>query len=391
VIDAPGIVGGILAAFGNGALALPLLALWLAWRGKAFSRRSVERRYDDGGRYVLFVSAATLLIALVVNIPTRLILELRYLIAVLPAFAAVGGIGLMRLGVYRAPVLACWVIAGVIAAFTPAYIDAYTDPRMKPPPMQQIIPRILAQAQPRDALMWALPDHIFHMWHQFSLEYYTLGTPFDCNREAGYRGEMVNCRMLNSFPEEAESSTLDFARAWMSAIPSTPRIWIVSPTTPIPRAIVPFTRVVADAGYIQCTPEIVEGYSVALWTAIGVDAYFVLPDDGRVYVRQVEDPRLVDSGLTLRLFVQSDVPILEPYSISVQVFDAAGNFVRGTDRSLTELPRSCAAFTVAGDFAPGEYIVRAVVYAWATGEIYPAQDANGQPLEQVEIGRISVP
>lgn len=123
---------------------------------------------------------------------------------------------------------------------------------------------------------------------------------------------------------------------------------------------------------------------------------FRLPDDAVIEFTPYAPPTIGPDG-HLHVSVTWDFPDPDitaalpiAYSVGVHIETAAGTFVQGVDSGITAHDGGCAHHVLpVNGLPPGDYVVRATIYRWETGErlpsITPAPDG-----ERPEIGSFTV-
>ncbi|MBC7809921.1 MAG: glycosyltransferase family 39 protein, partial [Burkholderiales bacterium] len=176
-LSAGEVLTGLVAAFGNGSVALLAFVMAFALGAKG---RSVR---------LLWLWLIVVLVGgLLVNEALRILTEVRYLLALWPALALLFGVGIQQLAVVgalrEAPlrriniaalILVLWLAAGVWNSLDPAFGDNTRKGAFTDLPLRELRATLAERAQADDAIVLERPDHVWALQPVF--DYYTHGLP----------------------------------------------------------------------------------------------------------------------------------------------------------------------------------------------------------------------
>jgi hypothetical protein len=327
--------------------------------------------------------------------------RLRYLITIWPLLALLVGIAVVHLWdlakanraarvLLSTAALGLWVGVNLTTSLTEA-LDADLDSGTTYMfPMHLVEPELRALAQPQDAVILYVPDGLasaVYWRHQDIRDFYFGDYPEKpiVTTTAYYEGEAAQER----------ESRLNFSQGRQ-------RVWVASMPDQPSASLSEFEAALGEI-YAMCQPPAISQPSVRLDQYAPSPACCLSEASSRVSLAQYGDGiRLAalgqlpdDVGASLPVWMlwalDADVPPHE-YSVSLQVLDADGNKVGQADYGLEPLAYTCQQTNVqVGDLPPGEYQLRATVYAWTTGERLPGLvTGTGEQGDLLPIGAFRI-
>ncbi|MCA9902494.1 MAG: glycosyltransferase family 39 protein [Anaerolineae bacterium] len=350
--DALDLLARLVSRFSNQSLALAVFIGWFALRR---------------GRLAWFVFIVGFALAIVVNTLFGFISDVHYLLALFPALALIGGLGVARLPAGRTVVVGVWLLAGVWLTFFPGVNN---DPEAIHPylPWDGLAADLRPQAQPGDDFVFLLPEPDPNWVHQPVAEHYL--------HDLG-----LQLHVLESLPENTPDVT---AAQFEGFVDGAPRLWVAWDRTQRPaRQTTWAVESILNSDYLECVaPRPDQAWALALYTprtggasarwhfgdGVTLDWIGALPD--------AADDTLI---MTVRTRLSPDVP-RGVYSLGLHVDSPDGQLVAQADVGLADADTACQQVRLPLDLPPGTYSVHVLVYDWATGARLPALDDDGQPL-----------
>ncbi len=364
----------IATIFSNGTVALLIVAIIPALLSR-----------PRGGWRLWFFAGTVLIILLVINalFPVISMSRLRYLLMLWPLFALIVAMGIVWLGqrsrvgqVASLALLLLWAGVG-IANVSNLDLTSGLGGGASLFPFQRLIQVQKPQSLVNDLTVSYLPQNT-----PFTLvvsEYYASQFPTDT---------VIVTSSTHGKPDIDEKKLAKHDRLWVAYVPNLPIDEQAS-----------FHKLQSVLStYTQCrkpvdTPEL----SITLYAQISVCCDTNDPPVARfgndlIQLTSTEVlPRQGDrQPLAIGWRLSTNVPP-DVYSVTLQVFDQAGNKVGQKDYGLKVQPYLCprADIDVSG-LKPGSYEVHAGVYDWKTQVRLPAIDATGQQRDLIPVGTFQV-
>ncbi len=350
--DALDLLARLVSRFSNQSLALAAVIGWFTLRR---------------GRLAWFVFIVGFVLAVVVNTLFGFISDVHYLLALLPALALIGGLGVAHLPAGRTVIVGVWMLAGIWLTFFPG---VNYDPEAIHPylPWDGVAADLRPLAQPGDDFVFLLPEPDPNWVHQPVADHYL--------HDLG-----LKVHVLESLPENTPEVT---AAQFEGLVRDAARLWVAWDRTQRPaRQTTWAVESILDSDFLECVaPRQDQAWSLALYAprmghesarwhfgdSVALDWIGALPGD-------VDDALI----MTVRTRLSPDVP-RGVYSIGLHVDTPDGQLVAQADVGLADVDTACQQMRLPLDLPPGTYSLHVLVYDWATGARLPALDDNGQSL-----------
>lgn len=348
-------IRGTLFLFSNGSTALLVLALFFVLQS---------------GRRVVAIWAwafGLLVMLMVINAILGVILEIRYMFALWPVLALLGGIGLRYLSQDRAAVygvfLGIWVAAGLWMTFSPDAAVALRNPHWYLP-WREWKSVLESRSQPGDAVLVALPDWTWPVYHKDSLDYYLGGLALEESLIA----------QPDHVPGEDYSAQFqlgaDIQRVWVTYDPS-------QPTNHMERV----RQELSDRGFVGCSvfpsgPPDTMLFARAPGDDVQPSAVFGPESTVRAF--EVEGSSMTFPVL---IWMGSDLQDVSGLSAGIYLDSPDAGVVAQADAGLPADSPACLAYILSPAQEEAALRQTLAVYAWETGERLPVIVAPQGVLE----------
>jgi hypothetical protein len=352
-----GISGSILFVFSSGSTLL-------------FALLAVLQRPKGAWRYW---GVGALLFALILAAYTVFAVgEVRYAIALFPFLALLAGYGIVALIARGIPL---WLMAGLLlgssalTASSPMLWRAMQ--RTLPQPFREVARYFAPLLTDADSLVYILaPDADTRGVHEAPFRYY-----FDA---------LPGTHRIMGFGQPTRSiAAADLA----TAIGDAPAVWITHMPQVASSDALLIDALVDDLAYLPCSDWIKQSTfasrpfarfpAAANTQDITIASYFN------------ESQSVVSAWLGIS--IPGSTPA-NTYSVGVHLLDANGVLATQADFPLPSTGQSCQLTQLALPQLPsGEYTAQVVVYAWANGERIAFEDADGQLVNALVLGSVTIP
>jgi hypothetical protein len=371
----------LIYVFGNGTLALPLIAAWFALANNRV-RAAFNAACNRGGdKYGWFLLIALLILAFVLNMLISLFVVMRYLLPIWGILGLLVGIGVARMSQYRrlpTLFLVVWAVSSIWSSLDPQFISRHIDTRLlSHTPWHQIAPQLAERMEQGDIAAFLLPDETWWVWQDWVHGFYL--------HEVQERG--LNTQLVESYPQTPDRDYRRDAREF-----TTPRLWVGYHTNNQPLAWWTYSEALIE-NYAFCpAPILLEDYQLDLYTRIPQNPSYQFGD--QVGISLVE-PLRIENGIlqtTLGVAVGTEID-LQAYSVALHVMGSGETPLAQTDFGLL-VPDSPLAYRCDFrqiDISPltsGEYTLYALVYEWQTDERLPVV---GMPENRLPLGVFRIP
>jgi hypothetical protein len=367
----------LIYTFGNGALALPLIAGWFALRTPANDKTmGLSPLFRTVSGFAWFLLLALLLLALLFNLLIALFVVMRYLLPLWGVLALLVGIGVARMRPpYNRLFLIAWVIGGVWNSLSPPFMTSYIDTRLlSHTPWHQIAPALDRRMQPGDTAAFLLPDDTWWVWQDWVHGFYL--------HDLQQRG--LTTKLVESYPQISDREYRRDARTL-----NPPHLWLGYHPEKPPLAWWTYTESLTDS-YVLCpAPIILNGYRLDLYTRIPQQPDYSFDDQAGI---ALVEPIWLEGGILRAVFgIALDNEINpQAYSVGLHVVDESGTTVAQDDFALFQRDQPvayrCAASAIDVSALPtGEYALYALIYDWQTGARVATREGDRLLLEQFSI------
>ncbi|MBN1285358.1 MAG: hypothetical protein JXB47_08170 [Anaerolineae bacterium] len=387
------LIGMLGYGLGNG-IAAPLTII--VWGAAVFER----------GRAVRFVGFLALGVAgmvVALNALLPIVINLRYLMALLPLTALLFGAGAARSArLHRlAPtlILAIWTGAGVWHSLTPAFSDTLFTERhqalfRRGLPLDRLADALHEQAQTGDVL--ALHTQLIAGPIMTSFQHYMYDVPVKYLVTSGDN-------VFEGYAGQARSFLGDAPRVWLAA----ERHNVADPPPNV--MLAQFEQVLAEDGYVYCRRALdLDTLHLDLYAAAPVCCGPPEDIESAALARFGDSVTLTHLSATVTVeAADSTLAVLSAwsggdkvppytYSVALHVFDADGKFVSQADFGLPVEAYGCYRARIPLDgLAPGVYTLTGTVYNWRDGTPLPAEALHapvepGEQRHQVILNRFTI-
>jgi hypothetical protein len=331
--------------------------------------------------FIWFWGLSALLIALAINEWLKVILNVRYLMALWPALTLMMGLGvdyLFRKGLPLPLILSVWIISGLWNTFDPASRDEIRDTPYYLP-WNVLVNSIDDTVQTGDRVLFLLPDQrpLQRSVHEPVADYYLHDLP-------------VQYELVES-PRLVGQSRYDLlARDYLD---EAHRVWVAYDPTKMPDHVDALDQVLITS-HILCgtyvdSPE------------LHINLYGQLPPSGHEVLRFGDGirgillpPFTVTNGrLNVLLTWQVDNSIPDyTFSVALHLEDSDGNLVAQADYALPVGHYSCQSSDLdVRNLLAGDYTLMVGIYDSETGERLPGfNEANGETGERLTLGTVPI-
>lgn len=339
--------------------------------------------------YFGVVTAAYLLLALLVNARLQLLTHIRYLIGLAPLIAALAALGVTRLAQQRIPValvLGIWISAGLWLTADTSYVRRMNGGPFWHMPWVQLREEVQARAQDGDLVIMHLPDIVWRWMHDPLAAHYLHGLP-------------VRAEQMESLPGMTDEDYASLARSYFN---NTDRLWLAYDPEQPPSRLALFDQT-AKEQFVYCGAiRADESINLSLYARIPDQSAFAhFGADSSIEVWLLEalphQPMPQSGMLNVMLGWRSgpEVP-RDTYSVALHVRpvdsipDTAPPAAQ-VDSGLPDAASSCQMLDLDLTGLPqGDYLVEALVYDWRTGERQPAHSEDQSLPDRIRLGQITV-
>lgn len=346
------VIDQLLQMFSNEARGLMVLLAVLA-----------VRPLDANRRFVAFWVGGAVLLAIVASRIVPALTEIKYMIFVFPGLALVAGAGIAGLRQLRvAPVLVL-VLWGALAVWN--LNDAGAQERIQSwtwqVPLKELTEAIDGRTLPEDAVLFHLGEGAEEANRNEMMDYYM--HPFEI-----VRGVLIPANDATPddlYFERVLEGAARANRVWLSYEIGR-RSWRVGPTQ---------ETVLPEAGYLHCG-------TAPTHSSVQLELYAQRPN------RDFATTFVTETSAEIDLFVLAPTRYLPEqsveinvgwrvvddilpgqHSVAVQIEHTDGTFITSADYGIPTNDFGCVLDQIAlGALPPGDYVVRATVYNWSTGE-----------------------
>jgi hypothetical protein len=368
-LDARSATQTTLYMFSNGNIGL---LAFFALVGLCVRHRSVT--------FIWFLALAALLIALMVNEALKVILHVRYLMALWPALALIVGLGvhyLSQRGVSLVLALSVWIISGFWNTFDPASLNHIRDTAYYLP-WNSLVDALQDGVQTDDSVIFLLPDQrpLRRSAHEPVAEYYLHGLPIQYDL-------LESPLVIGEAPYERQAREV---------LDNTHRVWIAYDPTKMPDHLAALDRILISS-HILCG-------TFADSPQLHLNLYGQLPDIGEalrfgdgITASPLPPFTITDGRLNVLLTwnVTDSVPN-HTYSIALHLEDTAGSVVAQADYPLPGDEYACRSTNIDVHNLPsGEYMLLLAVYNPSTGERLQAiNETTGETGDRLPLGSVVI-
>lgn len=317
---------------------------------------------------------------------TRLsVFELRYMIGLWPALALLVGLGIVRIGIPAAPVIALWLLAGILSLGN-APLRGLFHRDIYHQPIREAINALNGHVRAGDFVTYHLLYDLEAWTHERVFEYYLhrLHVP----------GAVIDA------PRPVTDD--EYSQRAASKVQGVSRVWITYNRWLPPEKLNLFEGTLRNNGFERCIPT--QPLANLDPNVVSVDLFAAIKPGqdgaplrfGTGIEQRLANPLEAISNqpgdllvlpVVLRTTMAGDIP-RGTYSTGLHILNGDGRLVAQADYGLGE---GCQTTDIAlNGLPPGDYTVYAIVYNWQTGERLPPSGENSSSEGRVLLGKFSL-
>ncbi len=358
-------VPALLLTFSNNSVALLAVLVIFAVYRNAWSLR-----------FILFMTAAGVIITLSVNVFYPFINQIRYIIFLWPLLAVLVGLGverLSRLGVSPLVILSIWVLAALWTIGSGDF-SGYLNGII--PSWREFRTVLKEHAEAGDMVAYHAGN--YDWIRSLELDHYLYGLPIKHQMTEYISGKPENDDYFNH------------AKAFVD---QSQNIWLaISHVDPPNFRLGEFQRALASEQFVECYTALDDiSVTLKLYTRLINPADMPLQFGDGIHMQMVEKAGVSQSGQVTVVLgsTKSESVSNDLYSVALHVEDAAGQLVAQADYGLPNAQKACHEITL--NVPQGAYTLRAAVYNWQTGERLTGVDAaTGERADRLQVATFTV-